>query len=112
MDTFRNTTPAVNQELVRKSQKQPQGLIFENLTRQPCLFKLRHFAAQSLSLISEQRENEQVPTSLIQKLVNHTCLFSLRHFPAQCFRSLQSKQAETEQVPAKKGHFQSSSLDD
>ena len=58
-NTFRNTTPAVNEEIVRKSQS--HRVSFEKLICQPFRFSLRHFAAQcSRSWHSKQSKNAGV----------------------------------------------------
>ena len=65
--TFRNTTPAVNQEFVQKIQIETNMvshiLMLKKLICQSCVFTLRHFAAQCFrDFQNTKRENEQVPT--------------------------------------------------
>ena len=70
IDTFRNITPAANQEFVRRRQMDTiachkQGITLKNLICQSCLFKLCQNTAQCLGsfrfcLGSKQREKEQL----------------------------------------------------
>ena len=64
IDTFRNTTPEVNQEFLRKSQFETSTchkcLILEKLTRQSSIFKLRRLAAQCLRSLHSTGQKELV----------------------------------------------------